>query len=465
MADDELEVRISIIQKLKVLFPHEQIFDVGFGRQAVEQITLLQPDLVFLDIRMPELDGIEVLRLLRQTYPQLSVVIISGYDDFEYARKALQYGAKDYLLKPADRAKLYEIVEKVKIERVSAFLNELEMLITKTPRARAILKDIHPVNVSSWFDERETKRIIIGDELAADEESPQNILFTFSTDAGVQGKVVQISLDHGQGCFWDRDSFVDALLVENQRHKQLRFFQNTHFVTTASPKEQKEAGKQAAELRRDMVVRARLGDFSGLELYLEQWFGCLERAGYEEMQKECGYLMSLLDEGLSKQDVIYLEEDTLYYWADWVSKYRTWDELKGKIEKIVLGGVKALKSLEQQPEQQISGSQHWFQQALQLIEASNDPNLSLESVAEAVNVHPVTLSRIFKQQTGVNFVRYLTQKRMQLAQTLLLHTNKRIIEIAEEVGYSDYPYFRNKFKKEFGLSPSEFRKSHGLVTE
>jgi len=467
VADDELEVRLSIIQKLTALFPEEQIFDVGFGRRAVEQISLVQPDLVFLDIRMPELDGIEILRVLREGNSQIYVVIISGYDDFEYARKALQHGAMDYLLKPADRAQLQDIVRKVQADLAAAFLKELEALAAAHPGARAVLKEVTPGNASLWFDERIWKRIIMGGPSAAcDPEAASNdVLCTFTTDAGAEGRVVQTELDNGQGCFQDRNLFLGVLLDEHYKVRQHEFFRLSGFRAVTSRPEQKEAARQAARMRQEMLSRARAGDFAELEHDLEAWFRYLELAGYGELQKECGYLMALLDEGLSKQEIIYLEEDTLYYWAEWVAKYRAWDELKEKITRIVLGGVRALKSLEQQQGQQITGSQPWIRQALQLMKESSDPNLSLESVAEAVNVHPVTLSRIFKQQTGINFVRYLTQKRLELARQLLLQTNRKIIDIAEEVGYMDYPYFRNKFKKEFGLSPSEFRKSHGLSAD
>jgi YesN/AraC family two-component response regulator len=124
----------------------------------------------------------------------------------------------------------------------------------------------------------------------------------------------------------------------------------------------------------------------------------------------------------------------------------------------VLEGVAALKQLELQP------NLNWFEQALHMVDTSHDPNLSLEHVADAVGVHPVTLSRVFKQQTEMNFVRYVVRRRMRDAQSLLLKSDKKINEISEEVGYADYRYFRTLFKKEYGLTPSEYRKSNGIAT-
>jgi YesN/AraC family two-component response regulator len=132
--------------------------------------------------------------------------------------------------------------------------------------------------------------------------------------------------------------------------------------------------------------------------------------------------------------------------------------MRDKIRKFVLEGVSALKQLESQ------SNLNWFEQALHMVDTSHGSNLSLEYVAEVVGVHPVTLSRVFKQQTGINFVRYIVQCRLREAQVLLLKTDKKINEISEEVGYADYRYFRTLFKKEFGLTPSEYRRSNGIAT-
>ncbi|REK67710.1 MAG: hypothetical protein C6P35_04370 [Cohnella sp.] len=465
VVDDEREVRVSIIQKLTALFPHDQVFDTEFGYEALQRIELIQPDLVFLDIRMPELDGLQILQHLHEKYPSIYVVIISGYDDFEYARKALTLGATDFLLKPADRGELMDIVLKIREKLKQTFMKELGQLLNITPIPNISLEQIHPFNVSLWFDEREWKRIEFGDRASVMERceaAPQDILLTVTVDAETEGIVVRADSEQPETGFREKHDFLNVLKSQLRKKRESRFFQTADPDARGNRLQRKERVKQAARIRQQIIHYARTGDIGELEKSLDAWFECLAKLNYDDLRKEVAQLMAVLDEGLGKNEIILVDEDTLYYWHDWIGHHQTWNDLKRRIRHMVINGVKALKNLEQTGRETLDTSS-WFKQALHLIENSADMNLSLEAVSEAVNVHPVTLSRMFKQQMGVTFVRYLTRKRMQHASHLLLHTNKKVNEIAEEVGYADYAYFRSLFKKEFGYSPSDFRKKNGIL--
>ncbi|WP_201318318.1 helix-turn-helix domain-containing protein [Paenibacillus sp. EPM92] len=459
VADDEKEVRLSIIHKLKTVYPAAQIFDVEFGRQALEQILVVQPDLVFLDIRMPEMDGLDILRALKQEKAHIRVVILSGYDDFDYARRALQLGATDYLLKPADRDQLREVVTKVKQEMEAAFLKEFDLYLGHLSSLYLFIHDLRCLNTSLWFDEREAKDIHLGDTgelLKRWERSPERILIAFSVNHDYGGIVVSASSVPGEHRFQAKRDFLPVVQNAIEAWESRRFFGASQPSPESRRKDRKDAGKQAAGLRQKILSFAKEGHYPNLETALEAWLNTLLDLDLNQLKKECVNLMALLDEGLSKSDMIVIEDEKLHYWSQWVAKHKTWDELKSRIRKFVLDGVRALMHLEHQ-----SGLS-WFDQALHMVDTSRDPNLSLESIADVVGVHPVTLSRIFKQQTGMNFVRYLVRSRLQHAQSLLLKTDKKINEISEEVGYVDYRYFRTLFKKEFGCTPSEYRRRNGI---
>ncbi|ALS28636.1 two-component system response regulator [Paenibacillus sp. 32O-W] len=470
VVDDEREVRMSIIQKLSLLYPHEEIFDAGFGHRALETIALIQPDLVFLDIRMPEMDGLDILDRLKSDRPSMHVVIISGYDDFEYARKALQYGAMDYLLKPADRGEIKEIVEKVKRKQRDEFRREFEFFSSKAPEAPLRYEHLELFNISLWFNERQWKTVLFGsvsERIAEFERMPGHIMFAFAAAPRIEGIVVKVEMDQYPAGFRDKASCLPFLTAEIKKLERRLFFGTAASAGAAddSPAragDRKEAGKKANKLRNLIVAHAVNGQIESLEEALRQWFEQLKRLDLPELRRECAHLMAALDEGLVKPDVIVVEEETFHYWLAWGSKHPTWEELTASIRKLVVSGVHALKRLEARPEEE-GAARSWFEQAVKLLETSTDPNLSLESVAEAVNVHPVTLSRMFKQQMGVTFVKYLTGRKLKHAQELLLTTNKRINDISEEIGYGDYRYFRSLFKKEFGYSPSEFRRRNGIA--
>lgn len=463
VVDDEREVRISIIQKLTEFCPHEEIFDVGFGLQALEQIPIIQPDLIFLDIRMPEMDGLELLQQLKTAYPFMHVVIISGFDDFEYARRALQYGAMDYMLKPADRRQLKANVERVKREHEVVFQQQFELLESKQHERVLRFKDLELYNLSLWFNERQWKTVLFQEEsptrLADCKQSPHQMMFTFKTAGGIEGAVVKSSLEDNEKGFMTKESCLPFLGEQIARMEQQIFFADKALTDNRRPD---MIRNEAQQLRKRIFVQAVRGDSDGLAQTLTGWLDCLALLPLKELRRECAQLMAALESGMTRQEqeVLVLDEDTLYYWHNWVYHYRTWHELKHHIYRLVVGGVTALNELSQEKTETAGWS--WFDQALKLMDNAKDAAMSLESVAEAVNVHPVTLSRMFKQQMGVTFVRYLTVKRLKLAQELLLTTDKRINDISDEAGYSDYRYFRTLFKKEFGCSPSEYRAKHGI---
>jgi len=459
---------MSIIQKLTLLCPHEEIFDVGFGNQALEQIPLIQPDLIFLDIRMPEMDGLELLHRLKTTYPFMHVVIISGYDDFEYARRALQYGAMDYMLKPADRLQLKENVDRVKREHEQVFQQQFELLVGKQTQHLLRFEDLTLYNLSLWFNERQWKSVIFEadapEAFEAVKEAPQQIVFGFKTAANIEGFVIGSSMQEHEEGFCDKESCLPFLASRIATLEQRLFFGSASYAQ-GTTRYSETMASQAQQLRKQIFAQAVSGDEAMLKETIAAWFDCLTSFSLKGLRRECAQLMAMIDGGLTRQEqgVLVLDEDMLYYWTTWVEHCQTWEELKEKIHKLVVGGVGALNRVSRQAEE--AANQSWFEHAIKLLDRTNDANVSLESVAEAVNVHPVTLSRMFKQQMGVTFVRYLTTRRLELARKLLLTTSKRINDIAEEIGYGDYRYFRTLFKKEYGYSPSEYRSKHGVDTE
>lgn len=140
IADDEYTIR----EGFKRLFDWERhgcslIGEAENGKDALEKIKALSPDIVIMDISMPVMTGLEVIRQVRQRFPRIAFVIVSGYDDFSYCQEALRLRVEAYLLKPVNFDELQEIVDNLKIK-----LGEMDMLqgAPATDKDRKLIRDM-----------------------------------------------------------------------------------------------------------------------------------------------------------------------------------------------------------------------------------------------------------------------------------------------------------------------------------
>jgi two-component system response regulator YesN len=115
LVEDEINLRNGFRHLLEHIIGGVQVVGgMSNGVEAIEWLKTNTTDAVITDIRMKEMNGIEMMRRLSDQYPELPVVIVSGYSDFEYARDALRYHAADYLLKPVDKAELAIVIDRLK---------------------------------------------------------------------------------------------------------------------------------------------------------------------------------------------------------------------------------------------------------------------------------------------------------------------------------------------------------------
>jgi two-component system, response regulator YesN len=125
VVDDEEIIRDGLSRKIERLIPNAVI--VGKAQdanQALELVKLQHPDIVITDIRMPETDGLKFISLSKEIYKDICYIIISGYQDFEYARNAIRLGVEDYLLKPIDNDQLKEVIRKLELKIIEGLRRE-----------------------------------------------------------------------------------------------------------------------------------------------------------------------------------------------------------------------------------------------------------------------------------------------------------------------------------------------------
>lgn len=120
VADDEALIGRNIARNIEKANEAFEVVKIAFdGLEALELTAQLLPDVVFSDIKMPEMDGIALIRRIAQEFPEIRTVIISGYNDFEFARDALRHQAVDYLLKPVNPDDLRATLDRLEQELLS----------------------------------------------------------------------------------------------------------------------------------------------------------------------------------------------------------------------------------------------------------------------------------------------------------------------------------------------------------
>jgi two-component system response regulator YesN len=160
LADDEDWTR-DIIKRFGAwdVYGMEVIGEAENGAEAIRLIETLSPQLVITDMRMPGVDGVELMAAVNERFPDIRMIVISGYDDFAYAKHALRYGALDYILKPVDAKELNEALAKCRTELESPaaepMIIDLESAIhvtTHKEMIRSQFRDMNAERLGNQFD-------------------------------------------------------------------------------------------------------------------------------------------------------------------------------------------------------------------------------------------------------------------------------------------------------------------------
>lgn len=397
VADDEPKIRRGIKNAIdwnEIGF--EFVGEAEDGQEALAVAWECRPDVLLVDINMPIVNGLEFAQRLMRDLPKSLVIIITGYDEFGYAQKALKLGVFDYLLKPVAEEELHEVLL----------------------RARERLEAMEEKDKAVGWAHRQVYR---------------NLPF-------LRGRFLE--------------EWLQERLSEDEVHEQLDFlqmrFDEISGMIVLKKTEGVKPGVPYAEWNRDLLffaIRNIVEDLMGGE---EKAFSCrdakdhlvfLYYAGDAARWKE---LPGLIVEALDK----YLKIGVT---LSAVSLTLAKDNVARRIPEAY---AEALDDLSMS-----AAGTPIVLLAKAFIDANYaDENLSLKDVAEEVRISPSYLSRLLRQELGVTFNDYVTQIRVKHAVWFLQDPTMKIYEIASRTGYSNQHYFSTAFKRVFGISPIEYRK-------
>lgn len=365
------------------------------GAVALEKALQLKPDIILSDICMPVMDGIQLVERLKEQLPDSKVIIMSGYDEFEYAKSLMRMKVTDYLLKPVAEEELIEVLGKLAKEIADEELKRSEM-----ETANRLLYENFPQLKSKFM-----KKLLDG--------SIQN-----KNEFARWADIIKVQPD------LDRCRYAVLLMAIDSFGLG--------------------AGKLSAEERElDNFAVVNIAE----EIISQTESGFLSYRGFEYftglifVNGPC--CLDLIGQAINVSLKKYMDQ-------------RAFIVIGEPVADIADIAPSYNKALDQMGEKMFKGKRTLIQIALRYIEENYDKDISLAAVAKAVYVTPNYLSRVFKEEMNTNFVDWLNQVRIDKAKDLLAFTGLKAYEIAEKVGYKDYKYFSAIFKKLTGSSPKDY---------
>jgi len=504
IADDEIEVREGL--KLKVNWQDLGFVISGEAANGIEAEELLKAehfDLLITDMNMPVMDGIQLLDICRSLNPSIQIMIITGYEDFHYARAGVRSQAMDYLLKPVTRDELKTILNKIKdeLDKKKQLHGDSEMMqwrisqYYKEMKQRFLLDLVrgHRLPPSSLPERMRLFHL----------ESWQDHSVCFIT-AGMRNSGLQtvsgeripetLHLPFELLCHEIAQSYPDNVQVfHDGAHPGIM-----HFITLEGI--QHEFAQQITAQTRSVLtmdVQVGLGlSVSGFERWKEGYIHSLlawnsaGRKGAQDRVPEVDH-SPLLPEETSRmlhrclirgeldsfrsviqkeladsfristshmirslfQISLLFEQESSWISPEWVLWLKTPDQA----ELLLMHWVEDFVN-QQQPSE--VGEDTVIESAKRYIEENYMLELTLTSLAEQYNYNSTYFSEIFKEAAGISFIQYVTEVRMKHAIRLLRETQLTVWDVTELTGFRSPSYFSSKFKKMFNISPSDYRLLH-----
>lgn len=516
IVDDEFDVRSRISQAIEK-------FDCGFeivgtyenGLDAYDGVNQFAPDLVITDIRMPFMTGIELIEKIRETKPLTKVIIITGFDEFDYAKQAIDLGVIGFLTKPITPDDLKVIVKKAKEDldeeyyRNTSLANMEQFIKESLPIIRE--NDLHKLINLSIIDEKFAKKLeydgillnykyfavcvsdIDSDTAKDDVEKHEINLLTVKKYVS---EGLQNSFFHET---FTKNDYVISIIKSNDE------------ITTSQLEKCFEYAIMKAKHYADFTLSVGISKIYKFTRFKDMYKEAQKALEYRNaMGGSEVYSYSNIDTQSSSVKII---DDSDYKNLTYAIHFKSLDDINVVMQdfknKLVQAEYRAtyafnisgilnsiLKACDNFPmlyEENIDYHQkmlefktnddlfNWFYSLINKVQNINndiisdniqknlnkiidyidshytDNDLSLELLAEKVNISVSYISAILKKEKNTTFVKYLTTLRMEKAKELLKNPNLKIVDIAENIGFSEAYYFSHSFKKYQGVSPKEYR--------
>ena len=476
------------------------------GEIAYDMIVKDPPDIVITDIKMPGMNGLELLQKVRQTYSEIQFIILSGYEEFEFAKKAMEYGVKHYLLKPCNKGRIADVLEQVVAEidetrSKDSFMRQIRYDLEKVlPQVKEqFLKEFITCKTygsRDWeyysqlfrFKKMEKIRLLllelegqhdyehifalkniaaetIGNDhdIILNTTVGDNIVFLIEDQPIAQLVPLLYKIKRVYKEYYNLEittavsgageiEHVRQLYKEAQEGLAYRFYLGTGCIIT---KEDVWMNSRTREMpdHEKFILSLRSGNTQEVEDYLRTFFEWLKQQQYDiDLAKS--YILDLHMVVIRQA----LPEDMEGHFKKLAQLYGL--ETLGQFEQFVASA--ALEVVQSIFESLIKVKNEIVMKMLQYIhDHLDDESLSLLKLAnDIMYMNADYLGRLFKMETGERFSSYISNARIDRAKQLLDGSQEiKVQKVAEMVGFGyNSQYFSTVFKKETGYAPTEYKK-------
>jgi two-component system response regulator YesN len=488
------------------------------GRAVIELAETFRPDIAFMDIQMPGINGIEAMKEIRRTNSSTLFIILSAYDKFDYAKEAIGLGVLDYLNKPFSREMIVDVMKRAMEQIDSAKekrrqeLSIREKIETVTPVIESGF--IYSILFQESQDVTDNYKNLLGIE---EEYGYMLVLSVVDADSDSENPVgsgikVQSEYTKIRDIIKGRLGCVTGPLLSNkiicyfpQKHSRMEYSDRVKIISRAEELQEEILNKTGFD------TRIGIGTVQPLEAASDSYKDALgalhvSRAGVahaSDLPVGCVYepdypmdIEKKLFAAVSSGDVSMTREHAARFFS-WMKEAHPDALMDARLKclEFVLwaehlsyesGGMTYhfMHRSDYLPSvmecQDFNALESWFtgkiseaarnvtvkkeeklgslvEEAKRFIADNYANDISLDEVSGRVDVSPYYFTRLFKEETGETFLEYLTQLRIEKAKEMIKDPNASIKDICTKVGYADPNYFSRIFKKAVGMTPTEYR--------
>lgn len=490
VVDDEKWIRKSIVKKID---RHNkwisQIDEAEDGLDALNKLEENTYDILLTDVKMPIIDGLELARTVNKRFPNIHVVIISGYDEFKYVQQAIKIGVNDYLLKPVNEDELNGLMKKI----IHDIRNDRSHGDIENTIYQLMMDDHNQEDRFYNIIRRQYDGEFLAFAILYLEEKLKYRKEDIKKLGNQENEILILN---------EKKNRIDLLIISSREENinfllrmlkgyidslDIKYYMISHMLMK---KDYTSISKAYTSLN-DLLIYIKLGDSNtcicspnivndySIDHYLLERQRCIinqiklcdKDKLIKELKATVSYITSHHD--LAQKNIKQLIFDLIYETLQFTASLENADDelmdmgytLISEIDQCIFIDTIFEKLekytcyiIEKMSKEEVLSTEENIKNIIKYLMDNYYKDISLQFIEKKFYINASYFSHMFKKITGENFSSYLMKIRLEAAKKLLMNSDMKVRDITDRVGYTDTKHFSKLFKKYEGLSPIQYRK-------